>query len=42
SDLMLAFPAGIPDALAAFAAYGERQMLTKLSKHKLIQMRVRD
>jgi ubiquinone biosynthesis protein COQ9 len=42
ADLMQAFPAGIPDALAAFADYAEHEMLTRLGKHKLIQMRVRD
>lgn len=42
ADLMKAFPGGIPDALSAFAEYGERQMLARLAKHKLIQMRVRD
>lgn len=42
ADLMKAFPNGISDVLNAFGEYGERQMLAKLSKHKLIQMRVRD
>ena len=42
ADLMLAFPGGIPDALAYFAQWAEHGMLKKLSKHKLIQMRVRD
>jgi len=42
ADLMVAFPAGMPDALIAFADWSERQMLTRLAKHKLIQMRVRD
>ena len=42
ADLMVAFPAGIPDALKEFAGWAERQMLARLHKHKLIQMRVRD
>jgi len=42
ADLMVAFPAGIPDALRAFADWAEREMLAQLGKHKLIQLRVRD
>jgi len=42
ADLMLAFPAGIPDALKEFGGWAERHMLARLHKHKLIQMRVRD
>lgn len=42
ADLMVAFPAGAPDALRAFAVWAERQMLARLSKHKLIQLKVRE
>jgi len=42
ADLMVAFPGGTADALRAFADWVERQMLARLGRHKLIQMRVRD